>query len=881
MYQQGEMTFLEKIFKTIKEKSQAKKKIIAKNPDEDFIPYVCHYDGSSILTKNGELLQIIRVTGLTENNVALDLISLRETIRDAIYENVKDENFAFWFHTIRRRKSVITSAKDKYKNYFAKKINEKWVEENQLESQFINELYITIIHEGLTNQISDFKSFAKSFSYKTIQEEHKNHLQESSKKLNELVQKIFIEVEPYGAKILGIKDYQGILYSEPMRFFGKIINLCEERYALSINDIASDLASHKTAFGNREIEVLGSENKNFAAILSIKEYHEVLVDSLDKILNLPFEFIISQSFDYCYDEKELEPYYLNDHMLEISQDEDFRELAGFKNFIESNKRKHIDYGKIQTSLMVVNNNREKLEKDVAFAVEKFSELGFILVREDIFNEHCFWAQLPANFAFLRRKKIINTLRIAGFAALNSFPSGSFYQNHWGDAITTLKTIIGTPYFFNFHEQDLGHTLIFGPKNSGKTILTNFLVAQSLKISKKIYYFDFKKSSKCFIKGLQGNYYKITKNIDDEEFLQMNPFSLPNNEENAAFLTYWIKQLLMFLKAEIKDDELEAAFEIIKNVLNSKDPNFLVAFDALRTEKTKHIYEKLKIWGNGKLSYIFGSQNEIDWSNPIIGFDFDEIINQKPLLIPVISYLLHKIETMFDGSPTIIVIDEFYEFFDNQTFKDYLEDMLNHFRKNNCMIIFNSQDHLYISESQDIAKIIQKNLATQIYLPNIQPQDYCQSIFELNDEEFDVLRHMTQDLRKRALIKHSNDSLIVDIDLNFLEEYLDILSSDEISVATMEEIINAYKLENPDKSIDSEIIIEQFKEIIKAIKEEQKQILMQKINNIEFSKEELKKQNQDSENDKNQTENESENEDEDADNFEFDENYDEENEEQKI
>ena len=42
-------------------KKDEKKNILAQNPDENFIPYSIHYDAKTILTKNGELMQIIRV----------------------------------------------------------------------------------------------------------------------------------------------------------------------------------------------------------------------------------------------------------------------------------------------------------------------------------------------------------------------------------------------------------------------------------------------------------------------------------------------------------------------------------------------------------------------------------------------------------------------------------------------------------------------------------------------------------------------------------------------------------------------------------------------------------------------------------------------------
>ena len=93
----------------------------------------------------------------------------------------------------------------------------------------------------------------------------------------------------------------------------------------------------------------------------------------------------------------------------------------------------------------------KFEDKIVDKIINFPKKDFDLSEkhEDIFLEHCFWSQLPGNFSFLRRQKIINTGRIAGFASLHSFPSGSISGNHWGSAICALKTVLNTPFFFNF------------------------------------------------------------------------------------------------------------------------------------------------------------------------------------------------------------------------------------------------------------------------------------------------------------------------------------------------------------------------------------------------------------------------------------------------
>src|ERR1700687_4766057 len=72
-------------------------------PESQHIPYACHYDGQTLLTKQGDLLQVIQVAGIPFETSDDDLLILRKNLRNALLRSSADGRFAAYIHTVRRR----------------------------------------------------------------------------------------------------------------------------------------------------------------------------------------------------------------------------------------------------------------------------------------------------------------------------------------------------------------------------------------------------------------------------------------------------------------------------------------------------------------------------------------------------------------------------------------------------------------------------------------------------------------------------------------------------------------------------------------------------------------------------------------------------------
>ena len=72
-----------------------------------FIPYSRHFDDTTLKTKAGYLLKVIKIEGLPFETADQTDLNTRKNIRATLLRGISNSRFAVYHHTIRRRVSVI------------------------------------------------------------------------------------------------------------------------------------------------------------------------------------------------------------------------------------------------------------------------------------------------------------------------------------------------------------------------------------------------------------------------------------------------------------------------------------------------------------------------------------------------------------------------------------------------------------------------------------------------------------------------------------------------------------------------------------------------------------------------------------------------------
>lgn len=797
-------------------------------PNEDFIPYACYIDKNIILTKNADLLVTFKIPSFISNKSQLDLFGVRDNLRLIISNMLKNQRFSIYFNTIRKKADIIPFGEDK--TLFSKTITEMWNKQNDWYNQFVNELYVTVIlspeiEDNLLNPVF----FVKSMTQRGINYIYSRRITKAANDLKKLATQIAEKMADYDIRLLAMKEGEdGVIYSSHMKFFSLLINLEKLNFPVSYDNISDIIRQKKIAYGTDTIEVDKNGEKKFCSVFSVKTFQDLELNQLDKLSQLPIEMVITEAVSFI-DNKIVVPRYEEQKgIAELSEDEDLSYISGLNELIANNTGKDTDYYVGQTTIMVINKLKSELISDCKKLYKALDTIGLVAIKENVYLPTIFWSQLPGNLRYLRRLQIIPSTKVGNYASLFSFPVGKLRYNYWGNAITIIPTAMNSPYFFNFHNQLNGNTIIVGPKGAGKTTLLNFLLSQTSKINPRIFYIDTMRSSEVFINAMGGKYYKISPNIRQEEKFKMNPFLIENSIEGKRFLYDFIVSLVCFqdngfVEIGEKETQLKKQYKHITEAINQifnmdiKDRTFANVAKLFDKPETDLIHKKLALWYKREnTSFIFNHNENTELKDKIIGISLKTIIESENIVAPVFDYLLYMLDKITDGEPCILAIDNAWEIINNEFIAPKFFKLLSELQCKNIAVVLTTEG-IDKANKNIINKPINEFFSTELYLANPKASPYQRTVFSLQDEESKVLSLMRLEDRN-FLLKCISDVVVGSINLNNFSYYKTIFSNDNISINAMNKAKEIAKSNNPELWITVFLkIMEEYEKTLKQKK----------------------------------------------------------------
>jgi type IV secretion system protein VirB4 len=747
----------------------------------DRLPYARHLDDRTILLRDGALLRMIDVPGLPFETEEAEALNHQLGVRETMLRAALDARFVLYHHVIRRR--VAVALRPGGDQPFAQHLSARWQQRLDGRRLFFNQQVLTIVRRPARGKTGLVDRLRHKLAPRDAEPDSAE-----IRALDAAVTAVTAALSSYGARPLGCYDGAAGRCSEPLELLSAIYN-GETRPVLRpahAVDLGHHLPYARVSFGLEAAETRRAAGRDFAGIVSLKEYPESSrAGLLDGLLRLPHELVLTESFAPADRQIARERIDLALRRLRSADEAAGTERAEMLAARDALGAGQVGFGDHHLSLLIRADGIPALDDALAEAAAVVADLGAIATREDVNLEPAFWAQFPGNEAYVVRRSLISTANAAGFVSLHGMPLGQESGNHWGEAATVLETTAATPYFFNFHEGDLGNFTVIGPSGSGKTVVLNFLAAQAQRFAPRLILFDKDRGAEIFLRAAGGFYARLLPG----EPSGFNPLRLADNAVNRAFLRGWLGVLL----AADGPEELATVAEAVDAVMEADAPFRRLRFvrellGGQRRPEPGDLAARLDPWiGGGEHAWLFDNAgDELAIDAATLGFDMTALLDTPALRTPAMMYLFHRIDERLDGQPTIILIDEGWKALDDAVFAARIRDWLKTLRKRNALVGFSTQSARDALDSR-IASAIVEQTATMIFTPNAKAraEDYCDG-FGLTGHELELVRALPAQSRC-FLVRHANHSVVARLNLEAMPDILTVLSGREASVRRLDDL----------------------------------------------------------------------------------------------
>jgi type IV secretion system protein VirB4 len=404
---------------------------------------------------------------------------------------------------------------------------------------------------------------------------------------------------------------------------------------------------------------------------------------------------------------------------------------------------------LSSSIVLQQKDKKFLDNMIGEFRKVLINRGFGVRVEDINAVDAFFGTLPGNGVAQVRRVIAHTRNYvdlmpisAVWAGEKTNPSALMPPN--SPPLIYAATQGGTPYRFNLHDNDVGHTLIVGPTGAGKSVQLALLVAQWFRYPKaQVFAFDKGHSLYGLCKAASGRFYDI-----GEGGLSFQPLRDIDNDAEFGWGQEWIETVLRLQGVEIGPSERSTINDALRQLATApRERRTLTELEAnLQDEKLKAGIRPYVI--DGPLGGMLDSRNDGLTTSRFVVCEMETLLSGsygEATVMAVLLYLFRRMERALDGSPTLVPIDEAWLFLKHPAWRDKIQDWLKTLRKKNAVVVLSTQSMADIKESP-IASAILQSTATKIYLPNSEAgNEGMRQFYEyagLNSREIELLQTAT-------------------------------------------------------------------------------------------------------------------------------------------
>ncbi len=406
-----------------------------------------------------------------------------------------------------------------------------------------------------------------------------------------------------------------------------------------------------------------------------------------------------------------------------------------------------------SNVICLDEDRDKLHESARLIMKTIQNIGFSCRLEDVNAIEAWRGTLPGDGYSNMRRVPLHTLNLADmlpitsvWAGLRENPSALMPKN--SPPLLYAATTGATPFRFNLHVSDLGHTIVVGPSSSGKSTLLGLIAAQWFRYpNAQIFFFDKGYSSWVLTHAVGGEFYDLAGPKSDLAFC---PLRRIDSDSDLAWAVSWIESLCE-LNGLLTGPKQRNAITAAMRRLQASPARTMTEFSAsVQDEGVRAALEHFTL--SGAIGFLLDAEHDCLGKGRMLAFETEHLLQlDDKAVLPVLLYLFRRIEQRLDGSPTLIVLDEAWAYLGHELFERRIGDWLRTMRRKNAVVVMATQQMADFADSK-IARVILDNCPTKIFLPNAEARNSRDVYGRLGlkvgtpdaplDRELDILRYAT-------------------------------------------------------------------------------------------------------------------------------------------
>ena len=409
---------------------------------------------------------------------------------------------------------------------------------------------------------------------------------------------------------------------------------------------------------------------------------------------------------------------------------------------------YVSFGYLTTTITVSGASAAAADEKVRAVDRIVNGLGFTAKREGMNAVEAWLSSLPGHVYANVRQPLVHTLNLAHLMPLSSVWAGPARNDHLGGPpLLFAQTSGSTPFRLSSHVGDVGHMLVVGPTGAGKSVLLALLAMQFRRYDgSRIYLFDKGWSARAAVLAMGGAHLPLGAGAEAKEgALAFQPLRRIDQLAERGWAAEWIAALLEHEKVAVTPEVKDAIWSALASLASAPPDertltglSLLLQSNALKSALLPYTLE-------GPLGALLDAAEDRLEIADVQCFETEALMGRTGAVLPVLTYLFHRLEERFDGSPTLLVLDEAWVFLDNPLFAARIREWLKVLRKKNVAVVFATQSLDDIAQSS-IAPAIIESCPQRIFLPNdraIEPQARtAYQSFGLNDRQVELIARAT-------------------------------------------------------------------------------------------------------------------------------------------